>query len=575
MRAALVTCLVLSAVGSQLCSSSNQESVQRSRDMSDSSSVGTLVADPPQCPAWQYWKTNHSGCVCLHSLLETVSCQNYPYSLKIFACFCMTYSNKTEKLVVGSCQLTCKTGKGFYTNITANTSSEINSMICDRYHREGQLCGRCKPGYSPPVYSYSLTCVECTASHWGKYLAVSLLPVTFFYIVVVILRLNATYPMMNALILYLQLTLSPPHQRLIVNSPSYYNNTHEKQIQRLLLSLYGVWNLDFLCAVYTPFCLQPNTNTIHVLAIDYIIAVYPLLLIALSYLLVVLYDQNRCMVFTIYKPFVSLCIKLRKQWDIRNSLVDAFATFLLLSYVKILSVSVDLLMPVMLYDQNQTRLPRLYLFNQADMPYFGHHHLPYACLALFFLFTFTLLPMLLLFLYPLSCFQTCLNRTGCGCQTLHIFMDAFQGHFKDGTRDTRNLRFFSGLYLLLRVLVYASTMLTYQVASYAYTTVLISVMAICVALAQPYKKYLHNMIDAGFLLIFQLLSVSLNPLGFGRFSRLEYGLMPLTSILIALPFVYICVLVAKKLCFSAFQCLKRQKKGLLTSLPQNKHYNSL
>ena len=46
-------------------------------------------------------------------------------------------------------------------------------------------------------------------------------------------------------------------------------------------------------------------------------------------------------------------------------------------------------------------LLQLYLFNQGDVAFLG-------C----------------------SSFQVCLNRTGCSCQSLHIFMDTFQGHYK-------------------------------------------------------------------------------------------------------------------------------------------------
>ena len=55
------------------------------------------------------------------------------------------------------------------------------------------------------------------------------------------------------------------------------------------------------------------------------------------------------------------------------------------------SVSMDLLMPVLVYDQNGYTLPQLYVFNQGDVAFFGSHHLPYTFLALFFLLTFTLL----------------------------------------------------------------------------------------------------------------------------------------------------------------------------------------
>ena len=127
-------------------------------------------------------------------------------------------------------------------------------------------------------------------------------------------------------------------------------------------------NLDFFRLVYTPFCLQPHTNTPHVLALDYVVAVYPLLLITLSYLLVLLYDRNVRLIVCLWKPFLPLFIKFRRQWNIKNSLVEVFATFFLLSYVKILSVSVDLLVPVLLYDQHGHTLPQPYLFNQPALP---------------------------------------------------------------------------------------------------------------------------------------------------------------------------------------------------------------
>ena len=201
-------------------------------------------------------------------------------------------------------------------------------------------------------------------------------------------------------------------------------------------------------------------------------------------------------------------------------------------------------MPVLLYNQMGHTLPQLYLFNQGDVVFLGSHHLPYACLALFFLLTFTLLPMLLLFLYPCSCFQVCLNRTGCSCQSLHIFMDTFQGHYKNGTDGTRDLRFFSGLNLLLRVVVYASTVLNYQIESYAYTTVIICVLAISVALARPYKMYIYNVIESFFLIITAILFVTFAPLAFGKLTRAERGTETIDIILLAIPLLYMAILIA-------------------------------
>ena len=188
-----------------------------------------------------------------------------------------------------------------------------------------------------------------------------------------------------------------------------------------------------------------------------------------------------------------------------------------------------------------TNSTRVLSRHQGDVAFFGSQHLPYACLALFFLLTFTLLPMLLLFLYPCSCFQVCLNRTGCRCQSLHIFMDTFQGNYKDGTNGTRDLRFFSGLYLLLRVVVYTSTVVTYRIASYAYTTSVIAVAAVSVALAQPYKNYYHNFTDASLIILLTMLYATLLPMVFYHSHTTDIGLMPICVAIFSLFLIYITV----------------------------------
>ena len=343
--------------------------------------------------------------------------------------------------------------------------------------------------------------------------------------------------------------------RLLESDIQHRRNVVAFYISKVVTSIFGIWNLDFLRLVYTPFCLQPHTNTLQVLALNYIIAVYPLLLIALSYLLVLLYDHNVRLIVCLWKPFMPIFIRFRREWNIRNSLVDAFATFFLLSYVKILSVSMDLLMPVPLYDSQGHVQPQFYLFNQGDVAFLSSQHLPYACLAMFFLLTFTLLPMLLLFLYPCSCFQVCLNRTGCSCQLLHTFMDTFQGHYKNGTNGTRDLRFFSGLYLLLRVVVYASTVLSYQFGSYVYTTVIIAVLSVSVALARPYKEYIYNVIDTCFLIVTALLYVTIFPYIFGDYQRTGDSLIPVNILFLITPFIYVIILLvfrAKLMCLHLF-----------------------
>ena len=558
---------------------------------SQQSSSATQVVSTPmkddQCPPWEFRNIPTGRCQCRLTLDHLVICKEKPHDLQLYVCFCMAYSHEMNVLLVGSCQYTCyRSSSGYFFPITINSTSQLNEFMCSEYNRQGQLCGSCMPGYAPPVYSYYLSCVNCTTGNWGKYTAVSLLPLTAFFVFVVTFRLSATSPKLNGFILCVQILMSPPNTRAFQNSIEKQMRTHHQLTDAYLFwgTFYGVWNLDFLRLVYTPFCLQPHTNTLHVLALDYLVAVYPLLLITLSYLLVLLYDRNVRLIVCLWKPFLPLFIKFRRQWNIRNSLVEVFATFLLLSYVKILSVSVDLLVPVLLYEEQERIISQPYLFIQGDLPFLGSQHLPYACLALFFLLTFTLLPMLLLFLYPCSCFQACLNRTGCSCQPLHTFMDTFQGHYKNGTNATRDLRFFSGLYLLLRVVVYASTVVTHQIASYAYTTVIIAILAVGVALARPYKKHIYNIIDASFLTITSLLYVTLIPLSFRHPSAIGSGLVYINIPLFLVPVIYIAMIsvcwlkplqLISQCCCTLRRKLRRREQSLTNMEVNRDDYESL
>ena len=185
--------------------------------------------------------------------------------------------------------------------------------------------------------------------------------------------------------------------------------SNEEIVAYTFVSLYGIWNLDFFRLLYPPFCLHSHMTTLQVLALDYLIAVYPLILIVITYLFVELHDRSFGLFVWLWRPFHRCFIHFRRNWSIRTSLVDAFATFLLLSYVKLLSVSVDILNPVWLYNNNGDTLSKLYLYYDGTIEYFGQEHIPYTILAIIVLLMFIILPLLLLCLYPCRCFQKCLN----------------------------------------------------------------------------------------------------------------------------------------------------------------------
>ena len=336
----------------------------------------------------------------------------------------MTLDTTKTKVVIGACRFSCRGSIRFI----PRNSSLLQSRMCDYVSQNGQLCGQCQDGSSPPVYSYYPQCVHCPegTNNWPKYLTVSLLPTTLFFLVTVALRFRATSPHLAGYIRFCQLLASPPILRLQANNNLRNHNSPKSgvDVMNIYISFFSIWNLDFFRMVYSPFCLQRGASTLQILSLDYLIAAYPLALIVLTYILVTLHYYDNRLVVWIWRPFRKCFIRFRRKWDIQNSLVDAFATFLLLSYVKLLSVSFDILMPTPVLDKWGNQVSTV-LYYDGGITYFGREHLPYALTAIIVLVVFTFLPILLLFLYPCKCFQTFLNQAHCRSQALHAFIEAY------------------------------------------------------------------------------------------------------------------------------------------------------
>ncbi len=142
------------------------------------------------------------------------------------------------------------------------------------------------------------------------------------------------------------------------------------------------------------------------------------------------------------------------------------------NYVKFLSVSFDLLAPVVVYQLSSSgKLTNSWgFFYDATVPYFGERNLPYAIPAIGVLTLFVILPTLLLILYPFRCFQKYLNLLPFRWYILHTFMDTFHGCYKDGTEPgTHDCRWFVSVPFLVRFTAMAIGLLTLMLHSSLYS----------------------------------------------------------------------------------------------------------
>ena len=448
----------------------------------------TVFDQNQTCPQVWFIPTNDSQqCDCGSDLSGRVYCNSTLGVLGILECYCMTYDESMENIVVGACVYNCEnrvtqmTHESVY-HYLPNNSSELNRIMCEPFNRAGQLCGQCQEGYGIPLYSYDLRCIKCskTHNHWLLYIVVAFLPLTLFLLLVLCCRISATSAKLNAFVTVAQIIAIPPNLRVILlGSDSEHKYLPPIQI---LATVYGIWNLDFFRTVIPPICI--NLSALQALSLDYAIAFYPLLLLVFAYSLIELHARDFWPIVQLWRPFQRCC---RNRWDIRSSIINAFATFLLLTYIRLLSVSFDLLTPTHIFDTHG-KMRGLFLYSGGAVKYFGKEHLPYAILALIVMLFLVLFPLLLFILYPMRCFQKCLTYFNLRCHALRIFMDAFQGCYKDGTDGTRDCRYFAVVQPLCKIILYFVYAVTRGNHFYPIGTVGLLFLAILIALVQPYKK---------------------------------------------------------------------------------------
>ena len=448
---------------------------------------------------------------CLHPQWNDVPEHIVQYSncdAKVLRCYCLTPTNSTiinsteVQYALGHCIYGCFIAKWttvyYHEDLTNNL---WNGTLCSQYSRSGTLCGRCKSGYGPAVYSFSLRCVEChDVVLWKQlllYILIAYGPLTVFLVIIVFFTVSVNSAPLHGWIFVSQILTCSFCMRVVTRMTELHHI--DPYLYAMFASLYGIWNLDFFRTVYSPFCLHPNLTTLQVLSLDYIIAVYPLVAILLMYVLVDLHSHNYRPVVVMWRPFHYCCIRFRHQLNIKTSLVDAFGTFFSLSYVKIFSTVIDLLTPTKVWDENGEVSYHAYFDGTQLM--FQSGHLPFALLSILILITFNLLPLFLLLLYAFPKTQFCIHCLPRSLQNaLYPFMDNILSCYKDGHNGTSNCRYFAVVYPIARMTILSSFMWTESVSFMPCAAVVLIVCGILVTLIRPYKSALYNALDTLHLL---------------------------------------------------------------------------
>ncbi len=270
----------------------------------------------------------------------------------------------------------------------------------------------------------------------------------------------------------------------------------------------GIWNLDLFRYFYPSFCISPHYSTLSVISFEYIIAFYPLVLVFLTYISIEMYDRDYAVMQFLLKPFKWCSSVLhRNNWkfisynsiNAKSNIISAFATFIVLAYSKILYtcwVFFSANSHMWNSNINGSVISSYYLKFNASIHYNSAEHKPHLILSVSVLIIFNLLPIILLLVYPIKIFQRGLNSISCvNWHYLHTFIECFQGCYKNGTENTRDYRYFAGIYLL-----------TYQITGVIdmnhtndYFTVLVPYLAsLLFGIFRPYRVSFYNRLDCAY-----------------------------------------------------------------------------
>jgi hypothetical protein len=418
----------------------------------------------------------------------------------------MTYNSSDETYQSGICPYkpniagnTSLSNDNFMLKLSISTKYELNATMCGHLNREGLLCAKCKPNYGTALYSKTFQCMSCNSKAvwmWALYVFLETAPLTALYFSIVIFNVRATSPPFTAFLFH--------HQFLsFLNTLSVYSvrigNCANQTLLKLTLTVMDIWNMDALRHLLPFFCVSSSLSNFQVQAIRLTFTLHPLILVIASFLLIDLHARNCRVVVVLWKPFHRCFAQFRRTWDPKASNITAFSTFVSLVMFKLILVGFYTLYPTHIWKHGHGMEKKLYIDpyvdsrQLTDLPWW-----PLIGTLLLITLLGLFLPMLLLCLYPCKlCRRWMLCNGHHRCQILRLFLETYQGHYKDGTNGTHDYRAVASLAFIVRLLAAASLFPANSRISIGPSSAMIYVLvtlSLLYSIVRPCKKnYMNNL----------------------------------------------------------------------------------
>ena len=525
-----------------------------------------------ECPLWFHFNTTTKQCECYtNPITDGIVRCTADQRAQLRLSYCMTYE-EGGGIYLAHCHY-FKIDTNSY-KISANNHmilpknvSELNDYMCGPMNRKGRLCSECIEGFGPSFTSFGSVCSNCTDA-WYRvlvYLFLEFVPPMVFYVVILIFKINATSAPMVAFVFFSQIEVAC----FVFQSNKFLLKSTARRFLVVVTTLYGFWNLDFFRYILPPLCLSPKLKLIPITFLYYISAFYPLILVGATWICIQMYSHNFKPIVWLWRKINQCCFTLTKtHLDCSNSLTNAFATFFLLSYAKIVFISSRMLDASKVMNlRNGSTLHTYLTAGDPSFGYFSTEHLPYIAVSVAILVLAILPLIVILSFYPMKLFRLLLfkvmnTRT---IALLNIFVERYHSCYRDGTDGGRDMRSLVSIYFILRLLIsilYSEIVLKFGASSLIVAAVY-GGCSLLIALVRPYKQNYMNIVDALILGNLVLTSLMLS-YGYHTEPILQHPIfLPVFSILISLPLLgligYTCYKILKRLLIK--KNLKWQRKS--------------
>ena len=436
---------------------------------------------------------------------------------------------------------------------TEANNTKLDELICN--NRKGVLCGHCKLGYSVYANSKFYECGECSGKSgllvefFAKYV-----PLIIFLITIILVDINLASGQLNTFVFFSQML---PSLNLHASGQIPIPDA-AKPFVEIYQFCYGVFNLQYfeLLDSFPRVCTYKSHSALTVVALDYISAVCPIIIIFIIWL--VMYTSDHCIydmgkrnavgkvahcLRSIYRK-----VKPNKNISLSQSFFRGLVTFLVLSYTKFTLVTFALLKPAYLSGPGGKHYD-IVVNLDGTLEYFSLGHLLYAIPAILVLIFIVLLPLVILAMYPCVC-----TRLGIHIHKMMPFFDSLNGAFK------LNCYYFALLYFVYRLIIVAIFSFIPEVQQqYVLQQTLSIAILVFHVMKQPYRESMHNIVDLYLLaLIPTVLGISSFQLSNVTTSNdINQFAMAVQIILLYLPLIYLTSIL--QLVYKLYQWRRKYK----------------